>query len=127
MTKSVFAAAAAAIAFAPAAALAGPYVNVESNASWAGDDYTGATTEFHVGYEGAIGDGDASWYLQGGPAVVAVDGVENETRYSGKIGAAAALSSSVGVYGELSALTADDSLDLDGLGVGGKLGVKYSF
>jgi|TARA_B100000530_G_scaffold291530_1_gene208277 hypothetical protein len=127
MTKSVFAAAAAAIAFAPAAALAGPYVNVESNASWAGDDYTGATTEFHVGYEGAIGDGDASWYLQGGPAVVAADGVENETRYSGKIGASAALSSSVGVYGELSALTADDSLDLDNLGVGGKLGVKYSF
>ena len=127
MTKSVFAAAAAAIAFAPAAALAGPYVNVESNASWAGDDYTGATTEFHVGYEGAIGDGDASWYLQGGPAVVALDGVENETRYSGKIGTAAALSSSVGVYGELSALTADDSLDFDGLGVGGKLGVKYSF
>ena len=127
MTKSVFAAAAAAIAFAPAAALAGPYVNVESNASWAGDDYTGATTEVHVGYEGAIGDGDASWYLQGGPAVVAADGVENETRYSGKIGASAALSSSVGVYGELSALTADDSLDLDNLGVGGKLGVKYSF
>jgi hypothetical protein len=29
--------------------------------------------------------------------------------------------------GELSALTADDSLDLDDLGVGGKLGVKYSF
>ena len=127
MTKSVFAAAAAAIAFAPAAALAGPYVNVESNASWAGDDYTGATTDFHVGYEGAIGDGDAAWYIQGGPAIVAVDGSENETRYSGKIGAAAALSSSVGVYGELSALTADDSLDLDGLGVGGKLGVKYSF
>ena len=62
-----------------------------------------------------------------GGAVVAADGVENETRYSGKIGAAAALSSSVGVYGELSALTADDSLDLDNLGVGGKLGVKYSF
>lgn len=127
MTKSVFAAAAAAVAFAPAAALAGPYVNVETNASWAGDDYTGATTDLHVGYEGAIGDGDAAWYLQGGPAIVAADGEENETVFSGKIGASAALTSSVGVYGELSAVTADDSLDLDGLGVGGKLGVKYSF
>jgi len=127
MFKSAIAAAAAAVAFAPAAALAGPYVNVETNASWAGDDYTGATTDFHVGYEGAIGDGDASWYVQGGPAIVAVDGAENETRFSGKVGASVALSSSVGVYGELSALTADDSLDLDDLGVGGKLGVKYNF
>ena len=126
MIKSVIAAAAAAPFFATAA-LAGPYVNVETNAGWAGDDYIGATTDFHVGYEGAIGDGDASWYVQGGPSVVAIDGTENEQVWSGKIGAAAALSSSVGVYGELSALTADDSLDLDGLGVGGKLGVKYSF
>ena len=127
MFKSAIAAAAAAVAFAPAAALAGPYVNVESNASWAGDDYTGATTDFHVGYEGAIGDGDAAWYIQGGPSIVAVDGVENETRFSGKIGASAALSSSVGVYGELSAITASDELSTDNLGVGGKLGVKYSF
>ena len=126
MIKSVIAAAAAAPFFATAA-LAGPYVNVETNAGWAGDDYIGATTDFHVGYEGAIGDGDASWYVQGGPSVVAIDGAENEQVWSGKIGAAAALSSSVGVYGELSALTADDSLDLDDLGVGGKLGVKYNF
>ena len=127
MFKSTIAAAAAVAAFAPAAALAGPYVNVETNASWAGDDYQSATTDFHVGYEGPIGDGSAAWYVQGGPAIVAVDGSENETRYSGKIGASAALSSSVGVYGELSAITAGDDLDFDGLGVGGKLGVKYSF
>ena len=127
MFKSAIAAAAAAVAFAPAAALAGPYVNVEANAGWAGDDYTGATTDFHVGYEGAIGDGDASWYIQGGPAIVAVDGEENETHFSGKIGASAALSSSVGVYGELSAITASDELSTSDLGVGGKLGVKYSF
>ena len=127
MFKTTIAAAAAAIALAPAAALAGPYVNVETNASWAGDDYQSATTDFHIGYEGPIGDGSAAWYVQGGPSIVAVDGVENETRYSGKVGASVALSSSVGVYGELSALTADDSLDLDDLGVGGKLGVKYNF
>ena len=35
MFKTTIAAAAAAVAFAPAAALAGPYVNVEANASWA--------------------------------------------------------------------------------------------
>ena len=127
MFKSTIAAAAAVAAFAPAAALAGPYVNVETNASWAGDDYQSATTDFHIGYEGPIGDGSAAWYVQGGPSIVAVDGVENETRYSGKVGASVAVSSSVGVYGELSALTADDSLDLDDLGVGGKLGVKYNF
>ena len=54
MFKTTIAAAAAAIAFAPAAALAGPYVNVETNAGWAGDDYTGATTDAHVGYEGCL-------------------------------------------------------------------------
>ena len=126
MMKSVIAAAAAAPFFATAA-LAGPYVNVETNAGWAGDDYIGATTDFHVGYEGAIGDGDASWYVQGGPSVVAIDGAENEQVWSGKIGAAAALCSSVGVYGELSAATADSDFSTDNLGVGGKLGVKYSF
>lgn len=126
MIKSVIAAAAAA-PFLATAALAGPYVNVETNAGWVGDDYTGATTDFHVGYEGAIGDGDSTWYIQGGPSVVATDGAENEQIWTGKIGAAAALSSSVGVYGELSAATADSDFSTDALGVGGKLGVKYSF
>jgi len=127
MFKSTIAAAAAAVAFAPAAALAGPYVNVEANAGWTGDDYTGATTDFHVGYEGTIGDGDASWYVQGGPAIKATDGAENQTIWTGKVGAAAALTSSVGVYGELSAATADGDFDAEDLGVGGKLGIKYNF
>lgn len=126
MFKSVFAATAALFTSA-GAALAGPYVNVETNAGWVGDDYTGATTDFHVGYEGAIGDGTASWYIQGGPAVVSPDGAEAETRFSGKVGIAADLSSSVGVYGELSAITASDDFSADDLGVGGKLGLKYSF
>jgi len=126
MIKSVFAATAA-LSMSAGAALAGPYVNVETNAGWTGDDYTGAVTDFHVGYEGAIGDGDASWYVQGGPAIKAVDGAENQTIWSGKVGVAAALSSSVDVYGELSAATADGDFDAEDLGVGGKLGVKYSF
>ena len=66
MIKTAFAAAAAAAAFAaPGAALAGPYVNVETNAGWTGTDYTGATTDFHVGHEGALGE-SAAWYVQGG-------------------------------------------------------------
>ena len=54
---------------APSAALAGPYVNVETNAGWTGADYTGATTDFHVGYEGALGE-SASYYVQGGASLV---------------------------------------------------------
>jgi hypothetical protein len=126
MFKSVFAAAAAAPLFA-GAAFAGPYVNVEANAGWTGNDYTGATTDLHLGYEGAIGDGDASWYVQGGPSIVATDAVGTETRYSGKVGLGAALSSSVGVYGELSAATPSTNFTTKDLNVGGKLGLKYSF
>jgi len=125
MIKSVFAATAA-LSMSAGAALAGPYVNVESNASWAGDDYVGAITDIHVGFGGDLGE-DASWYVQGGPAILALDGAENETRYSGKVGVAANLTDSLGVYGELSAITATDSFEMDDLGVGGKLGATFSF
>ena len=47
MIKSVFAATAA-LSMSAGAALAGPYVNVETNAGWVGDDYSGATTDIHV-------------------------------------------------------------------------------
>ena len=87
-----------------------------------GDDYTSTTTDVHVGYEGEIGA--ASYYVQAGPAIVAVDGVDTETQFSGKAGLGIPVSDAVGVYGEVSFLTADDS---DDLGVGGKLGLKYNF
>ena len=125
MFKSVFEATAA-LSMSAGAALAGPYVNVESNASWSGDDYVGAVTDIHVGFGGDLGE-DASWYVQGGPAILALDGAENETRYSGKVGVAADLTDSLGVYGELSAITATDSFEMDDLGVGGKLGATFSF
>jgi hypothetical protein len=124
MFKTTIAAAAAAVAFAPAAALAGPYVNVETNAGWVGEDYIGATTDLHIGYEGSIGESGASYYVQGGPAIVAVDGADTDTQFSGKAGLGIPVSDAVGVYGELSFLTADDN---DNNGYGGKLGVKYSF
>ena len=122
MFKTTIAAAAAAVAFAPAAALAGPYVNVETNAGWTGDDYTGATTDIHVGYEGEAGA--ASYYVQAGPAVVAVDGEEADTQFSGKAGLGLPVSDAIGVYGEVSFLTAEDE---DDFGLGGKLGLKYNF
>jgi len=122
MFKSAIAAVAAAPLFA-GAALAGPYVNVETNAAWTGDNYTGATTDLHIGYEGDLGD-SASYYVQAGPAVVAADGVDTETQFSGKAGLGVGVADNLGVYGEVSFLTADDS---DDLGLGGKLGLKYSF
>tara|TARA_A100001234_G_scaffold200468_1_gene192502 strand:+ start:4130 stop:4501 length:372 start_codon:yes stop_codon:yes gene_type:complete len=123
MIKSIFAATAA-LSVSAGAAVAGPYVNVETNAGWTGDDYTGATTDIHVGYEGALGDSGASYYIQGGPAIVAVDGADTETEFSGKAGVGVPVTDALGVYGEVSFLTAEDS---DDLGVGGKLGLKYSF
>jgi len=123
MIKSVFAATAA-LSMSAGAAFAGPYVNVETNAGWTGNDYTGATTDLHIGYEGGIGESGASYYIQGGPAIVAADGVDTETKFSGKAGVGVPVGEKLGVYGEVSFLTADDA---DDLGVGGKLGVKYSF
>ena len=71
MIKSVFAA--TAVLFTSAgAALAGPYVNVEANSSFTGANYTGTTTDLHVGYEGSLGDA-ASYYVQGHPCLVYVN------------------------------------------------------
>ena len=122
MFKTTIAAAAAAVAFAPAAALAGPYVNVEANAGWVGDDYTSTTTDIHVGYEGEVGA--ASYYVQAGPAIVAVDGVDTETQFSGKAGLGIPVSDALSAYGEVSFLTTEDD---DDFGLGGKLGLKYNF
>ena len=121
MFKSVFAATAA-LSMSAGAALAGPYVNIETNAGWVGDDYTAATTDLHVGFEGEAGA--ASYYIQAGPAIVAVDGEETDTQFSGKVGLGLPVSDAIGVYGELSFLTAEDE---DDFGLGGKLGVKYNF
>lgn len=117
-------AAAAALAIAPAAALAGPYVNVETNAGWTGADYTGATTDIHVGYEGELGE-SASYYVQGGASYVAPDGGDSDTVPSGKAGIGVGVTDALGLYGEVSFIgSGDDDIDR---GYGGKLGVKYSF
>ena len=121
MFKSVFAATAA-LSMSAGAALAGPYVNVETNAGWVVDYYTADTSDLHVGFEGEAGV--ASYYVQAGPAIVAVDGEETDTQFSGKVGLGVPVSDAIGVYGELSFLTADDD---DDFGVGGKLGAKFNF
>ena len=124
MFKTTIAAAAAAIALAPAAALAGPYVNVETNAGWTGSEYNGAGTDLHVGYEGAFSD-TGSYYIQGGATVLTPDGGNNDTVPSGKAGLGLALTDALGAYGEVSFVGSGDE-DLD-RGYGAKLGVKFNF
>ena len=124
MIKSALVAAAA-VAFSAPAALAGPYVNAEINAGYTGNDFNGSVTDLHIGYEGPIGE-NASYYVQGGPAIVAAQGEENETEISGKAGLGVDLSEQVNIYGEVAFLTADGDFS-DNLGLGVKGGVKYSF
>jgi hypothetical protein len=123
MIKSVFAATAA-LSVSAGAALAGPYVNVETNAGWTGSEYNGAATDLHVGYEGPIGE-SASYYVQGGATLLTPDGGETETVPSGKAGIGVAVTDALGAYGEVSFVGSGDE-DLD-RGYGAKLGLKYSF
>ena len=122
--KALFLAAAASILAAPAA-IAGPYVNAETNIGYTGNDFNGSVTDLHIGYENSIGE-NASYYVQAGPAIVAVDGEENEGEISGKAGLGIDVTDSTNVYGEISFLTEEQSFG-DDLGLGVKAGVKYSF
>ena len=123
MFKSVFAASAALFASA-GAALAGPYVNIETNAGWTGSEYNGAGTDLHVGYEGSFSD-TGSYYVQGGATVLTPDGGDADTVPSGKAGLGLSLTEALGAYGEVSFVGSGDE-DLD-RGYGAKLGVKYNF
>jgi hypothetical protein len=113
MIKSAFAVLATAPLFA-GAAMAGPYVN-----GFAGSNYTGTTTDFHVGYEGSTGV--AGWYIQGGPSVVSPDGGAAETKFSAKTGGSIAATEKLGVYGEISFVNGATN------SYGTKAGLKYSF
>ena len=123
MIKTAFAAAAAAVAFAaPGAALAGPYVNVEANSGFTGSDYTGTTTDAHVGWSGE--SGAVSYGAQVGPSFVVTDGGESDTVLSGKVYGSVAATESLDVYGELSFAGGVDDADN---GYGTKFGVTWSF
>tara|TARA_R100000458_G_scaffold48969_1_gene48325 strand:+ start:268 stop:639 length:372 start_codon:yes stop_codon:yes gene_type:complete len=105
-------------------ASAGVFVNVEANSSRTGSNYESTTTDIHVGYEGGVDK--FSYYVQGGPAIVAADGVDSDNRLSGKVGGSFQATDNLGVYGELSVLTADADTDVDN-SWGTKIGAKYSF
>ena len=127
MFKPLIAAAAAAPLFA-GAAFAGPYVNVEANASYPDGEYTTATTDLHFGFDGGTEDGKVGYYVQAGPAFVHTDSDdETETELSGKVGASFQVAEAASVYGELSGITGEDSDDDDIINWGAKLGVKYTF
>ena len=102
-------------------AMAGPYVNVETNANYTGSDYESRSTDLHVGYENNIGD--LAYYVQGGKTINATDGVDAESNFSGKLGASVSATDKLGLYGEVSFAQVEDADNTYGT----KLGAKYSF
>ena len=106
-------------------AMAGVYLEVEANQKWSGQDYSGASLETHVGYENSLGD-SASWYIQAGPAISFPDDAEQNGAASGKVGLGVDVTKRLSAYGEVSAITSE-GLEVEGLGVGVKTGLKYKF
>ena len=127
MTKLTIAAVAASPFLLAGAAFAGPYVNVESNLSYPDGDYSSATTEVHIGYEG--GEGKVAYYVQGGPSLNHAESTDDtETEFSGKVGLSVAATESLGVYGELSGASNGEDSDGDNIvDWGAKLGAKFTF
>ena len=126
--KSTLAAAAAAPFLLSSAAFAGPYVNVEANASYPDGDYTGATTDVAVGFEGATSEGKIAYYIQGGPAFQHDEAADDtETEFSGKVGASIGVSEDLAVYAEVSGISNEDATGDDIIDFGGKIGAKFVF
>ena len=115
--KSIIIASALVLGASPA--LAGPYVNVEANSGFTGSDYSGTSTDFHIGAEETFDQ--LSVYIQGGPTLFSPDGGEAETKFTGKAGGSVSVSPALSVYGELS-MKADKVNSY-----GTKAGLKYSF
>ena len=125
--KSTIAAVAASPFLLAGAAFAGPYVNVESNLSYPDGDYSDATTDLHIGYEGSLTE-NADFYAQIGPSFEAVDGTDGtETEFSGKVGVSVAATDALGIYGELSGNTDEASNGDDEIDWGAKIGAKFTF
>ena len=116
-----FALALAATTFATAPAMAGVYINAESNGSYTGNNFTSRTTDLHIGYEDTVGK--LGYYIQGGPAFTSPDGADGNTNFSGKLGGSIAASEKFDVYGEVSFLT-DEVADT---AYGTKIGAKFKF
>ena len=126
--KSTIAAIFAAPFVLSSAAFAGPYVNVEANASYPDGEYTTATTDIHFGFDGATEDGKVAYYVQGGPAFQHTESTDDtETELSGKVGVSVAVADGADIYGEISGITNEDSSGDSIVDFGGKIGVKYTF
>ena len=126
--KSTIAALAASPFLFAGAAFAGPYVNVEANASYPDGDYTGATTDVAVGFEGTASEGKIAYYIQGGPAFVHDEAADDtETQFSGKVGASVGINEDLSVYGEISGISDEDAAGDDIVNFGGKIGAKFTF
>ena len=126
--KSTIAAIFAAPFVLSSAAFAGPYVNVEANASYPDGDYTGATTDVAVGFDGSASEGKIAYYIQGGPAFVHSEAADDtETQFSGKVGASIGINEDLAVYGEVSGISDEDSAGDDIVNFGGKIGAKFVF
>jgi len=102
-------------------AMAGPYVNVETNANYTGSDYNSRATDLHIGYENNVGS--LAYYVQGGKTINAADGVDSESSFSGKLGGSVSATDKLGVYGEVSFAQVEDADN----NYSTKLGAKYSF
>ena len=126
--KSTIAALAASPFLFAGAAFAGPYVNVEANASYPDGDYTGATTDVAVGFDGTASEGKIAYYIQGGPAFVHDEAADDtETQFSGKVGASVGINEDLSVYGEISDISDEDAAGDDIVNFGGKIGAKFTF
>ena len=126
--KSTIAAVAASPFLLAGAAFASPYVNIEANGSYPDGDYSGATTDVAVGFEGTTSEGKVAYYVQGGPAFVHTESTDDtETELSGKVGASVGINEDLSVYGEISGISAEDSSGDDEINWGGKIGAKFTF
>ena len=126
--KSTIAAVFAAPFVLSSAAFAGPYVNVEANASYPDGDYTGATTDLHVGFEGTTSERKVAYYIQGGPAFNHDEAADDtETEFSGKVGASISVAEDLAVYAEVSGISDEDATGADIVNFGGKIGAKVLF
>ena len=128
--KSTIAAVAASPFLLAGAAFAGPYVNVESNLSYPDGEYSAATTDIHIGYEGTTGtEGKIAYYVQGGPSLVHSDSTDDtETELSGKVGASVPVSEDLAAYAEISGATnGEDAAGVNIVDWGAKVGAKFNF
>ena len=128
--KSTIAAVAASPFLLAGAAFAGPYVNVESNLTYPDGEYSAATTDVHIGYEGTLGaEGKIAYYVQGGPSLEHTEAADDtETELSGKIGASVPVTEDLSAYAEISGATAGEDSDGDTIrNWGAKIGAKFVF